>query len=94
MSDTTTQTEAQTKVICDIIMTLKHNPDELINPTGIGVGSHARPMPRAPKDKKVIIPGDSYAVALNELYYVLWDLACEIRMPDEKRELLLNIILI
>lgn len=86
------------EVISDIIMTLKLNPQEEM--TGyIGCGSHARHLNangKAPQctdagSRKIVIAGDSYDMALNELYYLLWDLAVELHIPDEKRELLRSI---
>lgn len=78
-------------VIQTIIDRLAINSKEQIKLQGIGVGPTARPLPTNDQYSKIIIPGDTYEYALHNLYLVLWDLAIEVGIPDEKRELLRNL---
>lgn len=81
------------ETIIKIIKKLEENPNNQIGLDNIGCGGFCKQLnPNEeywkPKYYKPLIGGETYQEALQQVYYLFWDLAVTLDLSDDDREVL------
>lgn len=69
--------------IKQVIGELEANPNKVIT-SNLGSGCHARAYGENKEFHKIVIPGDTFAMAELQLYYLLFDLGVDCHLSDDQ----------